>query len=55
MRWRKFLIASPGLGEGVVIVGLQLMAQGTGWRGIGVGELTGRDHRKFDSLLLIEF
>lgn len=58
MRWKKFLIASPELSESVVAVGLQfmdLMAQRTSWRGNDVGELTGKDQRKFDSLLLIEF
>lgn len=54
MRWRKFLTTSPVLSEAVVTVGLQFMdlvAQRTGWRGIGVGELTGKDQKKFDSLL----
>lgn len=58
MRWRKFLIASPGLSESVVAVGfhfLDLMAWRTSWRGIGVGELTGKHRKKFHSLLWMEF
>lgn len=34
---------------------MDLMAQRTCWRGIGVGELTGRDQKNSGSLLWIEF